>query len=105
MRKSAFPTYIRFYYPIIVFDGKLYECTIEGEEPNLNEINHVLVHYWHRDGLFYYDIVKKEYFEDFIKKINKEKDRIINTIDENYSQIMETGEKIKEAIRRQTKKG
>ena len=83
---------IRFYFPTIVFDGKLYECTIEGLEPQLQETNHVLIHFWHPEGLFYIDVVKREHFNDFIKDINEEKDKIFKKINENYLKIKKSVE-------------
>lgn len=78
---------------IIVFDGKLYECTIKGEEPKLKETNHVLINCWHPEGIFYIDVVKREYFEDFLLEIiNYDKKRIFEGIDEKYLQIIETAE-------------
>ncbi|WP_287588326.1 hypothetical protein [Candidatus Borrarchaeum sp.] len=100
---TEIPEYIRFFFPIIVFDGKLYECTIENTEPRLQEINHVLLRHWYPDGIFYFDIVKREYFREFLKKIKEERDRIYNNVNKNYQEIIEIGEKIKEAMRRSRK--
>ena len=83
---------IAFYFPVIVLDGELYECSIDGGEPNLQETNRVLLRYRHPEGIIFIDVVKKEYFADFLKQIYDEKQRIFFWLNEKYFQIIENAQ-------------
>lgn len=89
---------IRFFFPVIVFEGRMYECIVEKGKLNLMEKNHILfrTHYrpkYHASPLSYgIDVVKREYFRTFLKDIKadihfleerliEKKDKIIESVD------------------------
>jgi len=92
--------FIRIYYPIIVFDGELFECTIEKGVPKLKKANHILLRYWHPEGVIFFDIVKKEFFKHFITIINTERDRFYESINLNYSKIIKDAENYEKSLKR-----
>lgn len=59
------------YYPVVVFDGHLYECKPEGEEINICRRNHFCYHF-SQERNYIIDIVEKDYFEDFLKSLDTE---------------------------------
>ena len=59
------------WYPIIVFDGHLYEYKIEGEECQLVRRQNFTYHLCQEKNYFV-DIVEKEYFPIFLEKIDQE---------------------------------
>jgi hypothetical protein len=72
------------YYPIelsflaVVFDGKLFEAIPENSDLTLQESKHILLHFNYKpknsfENLNYFiDIVQKDYFKEYMSKINKD---------------------------------
>ena len=57
-------------YPVIVFDGELFEFYQENGEKVL-PVNHLQYRsFWQRSMLI--DVVRKEYFQKFLEKIEKD---------------------------------
>ena len=86
--KPKIPT---FFYPIIVFDGKMFEVSVEESDINVKETNWIslwiekeleeplLMKFLYRQGFrrvvyskpIVIDIVKLDYFEEFLKNFDK----------------------------------
>lgn len=67
-----------FFFPIIVFDGKLYEAVLKDKRLGLKRANHTTVlsfyrprHAPHRFP-FFIDVVQRNYFPKFLRLIEKE---------------------------------
>ena len=62
------------YFPVIVFDGHMFNAKLVNNKIELQEKNHVTVSYAYRTRdskepkNFYIDVVKKEYFEQFLQQ-------------------------------------
>jgi hypothetical protein len=59
------------FYPMVVFDGHLYECKPEGKEINVYRRNHLCYSY-KQENSYIIDIVEKDYFEEFLKTLDTE---------------------------------
>lgn len=59
------------FYPMVIFDGHLYECKPEGKEINVYRRNHICYSYRHENS-YIIDIVEKDYFEEFLKILDSE---------------------------------
>lgn len=83
------------YFPVIVFDGHMFNAKLSNNEIELEEKNHVIVSYTYRTRdskepkNFYIDVVKKEYFEQFLQQKIKQCDKIrqasMNVLDKLYT--------------------
>lgn len=58
-------------YPIIAFDGHLYESKPQAEDMELRRCSH-LEYFISRKELFLIDILEKNYLPEFLKNVNKE---------------------------------
>ena len=60
-------------FPVIVFDGEMYEFYLEEEETKVFPINHVQIISW-QDNVApcMIDVVRKNYFPEFLKLIEKD---------------------------------
>lgn len=60
-------------FPVIVFDGAMYEFSIEGEDIKVFPTNHIEIISW-QDGSSpcMIDVVRKSYFPTFLKMIEKD---------------------------------
>jgi hypothetical protein len=69
---------IEIYVPCIVFDGHMYEATVEGGDLSLRESDHLILStsykspysIWERSLLV--DIVRKNYFETYLELVQKD---------------------------------
>lgn len=65
-------------YPVVVYDGLLYNGYLQDEKIELEERKHVILEYQFRPSYsiqpqkFYIDIITKNYFEEFIEILEKE---------------------------------
>lgn len=60
-------------FPVIVFDGSIYEFYIEAEDTKVFPINHVQIISWQdRVAPCMIDIVRKKYFSKFLNKIEQD---------------------------------
>jgi hypothetical protein len=86
------------YYPLIIFDGELYEAIIE-KKILLRKVNYVLFHVEYKSGNykgdFHIDIVKKDFFPTYFEYINndfrifiKRTKQRLNKLDDGLKKIM-----------------
>ena len=77
-----------FYFPVIVFEGRMYECIVEKNVPKLHKRDHILLrtHYQpkYSDSAlsFGIDIVQKDYFPKFMQIVEND----IYLLEERISQ-------------------
>jgi len=74
----------------IVLDGGLFEVTVEDNKPSIEERDHVLLYYRYRPSKsfvnldFWIDIVKREFFPAYVRKIHRDisliSDKIVSEI-------------------------
>jgi len=88
------------YFPIkisflaIVFDGKLFEARVAEGKTKIKESDHILYHniYCQRETFdeldFWIDIVKREYFPTYLRKIDRSISKIQNQIISGKEQLM-----------------
>ncbi len=69
-----------FFFPIIVFDGPLFEARVEGDKVNVKEQNHIQLRTDYNEEMFIIDIVKKEYFEKFFGLIEEDHLEFVNSV-------------------------
>lgn len=83
-----------FYFPVIVFDGKMYECIIEENIPKLFNRNHILLRTSYRpkysdEALNYgIDVVQREEFPKFIQEIQNDIYRLAERISERRDKLV-----------------
>ena len=94
IKKNVYPLFI-FYLPIIVFDGPMYNGKLTEDKISLEERNHVILEYQYQPKYtkhpqrFLIDIVKKEYFPEFIEIIKEDISKINKSIEANTKKILE----------------
>lgn len=78
---------ISFWFPIIVFDGKMWNVSFEeGNVKNVIESKHIILKNTYRpiqsmeEANFLIDIVHRSYFKDFLGIIKKDIDDLINNL-------------------------
>lgn len=87
---QIFPFFLIF-YPIIIFDGDLYNVFLEKDELSIEKRNHIILKHQYQpkyvDGSkpFFIDIIKKDYFEKYLQEMKKEWSDIGKLISDNNS--------------------
>ena len=77
------------YYPVIVYDGPLYNGYLKDDEIELEEKNHIVLQhrfqppYMDTPKTFLIDVVKKEYLEEFIQILKAEHTEIQNSLNKD----------------------
>ena len=73
---KAEPDWITYFFPVIVFDGKMYLAELEGEDFKLSPANHVLLSTTYISGQYNInlgiDVVHKNSFSKFFSEIEKD---------------------------------
>ena len=92
-------------FPIIVFDGDMFEVTLESGEPKIERRKQLLLNTHYRSThtqkveSFLIDVVQRSYFPRFIETLNQDFARIQNVIlqdrDNLAKEVMETRQKMK----------
>lgn len=91
-----------FCHPTVVFDGKLYEAIIESGSPRLYERKHLLLATSYSPPYisefpetvmpylpYLIDVVRKDYFADFLKILKTDYATIRNCISDNIQELIE----------------
>ena len=65
-------------YPVIVFDGEIYEFSIQDGELKIEPIEYLQYLSWGRAKMEInlVDVVRKDYFEEYLKIINQELEKL-----------------------------
>lgn len=79
LRDNGYRTFC--YYPIIVFDGVLMEARVEGDEVNVVQQDYVQLRVFRSSWVFIIDVVRKQYFETILKKIERDHREMVKVID------------------------
>ena len=88
VEKGVYPLF-NLYYPIIVYDGPLYNGFLKDEKIELQERDHIVLqhqfmpNYFPKPKTFLIDVVKKEKFEELLNTLEKEQDSIAGHIEAN----------------------
>lgn len=77
---TTIPKYavVTFFFPIIVFDGKMFEVTFETKEPKIKRTEHMVLQtqyqcpYSKKMKTFMIDIVNPSYFDSLLRTIREE---------------------------------
>lgn len=87
-------------FPIIVFDGYMFEVVLESGEPKLKKRNHLTLITHHRSPYtqeaedFLIDVVHRSYFPEFMKKLNADflniRNEIIQKSEKLYENVMKS---------------
>lgn len=76
--------FTNFLFPVIVLDGLLFEATLNGEDVNVIERDHVQLRTDYCEEIFIVDIVKKESFRKFFQLIEKNHISFVKSINKLY---------------------
>lgn len=85
-------------YPVIVFDGNLYECTIADEEPKLDSagyLQHLADHQSRKEmgalgfETFPIDVVQSKYLHKYLDIVEQEHEELMAEISENFDLVRE----------------
>ena len=79
-RRKELGFFTVFFFPIIVFDGNLFEANVEEGIVNVKEQTHIQLRTDYNEEIFIIDVVKKEYFEKFLDIIEQDHLEFINSI-------------------------
>lgn len=80
-RSNELGFFTEFFFPIIVFEGRLFEAKVQGDEANVKEQSHIQLRTDYNEEIFIIDVVKKEYFEKFFESIEKDHLEFVSSID------------------------
>jgi hypothetical protein len=69
-----------FYIPVILLDGQLFEASIEGDDVELLERDHIQLRTYYRHHLYIVDVVTKSSFDSFVKGVAEFHPRIVQAI-------------------------
>jgi len=85
------------YYPVIIYDGHLFTCTIVAGEPELEQVRHVQLFYEYplQYGqpprpvfqAFLIDVIHRKVLETFLQKIEEEHKEIAERLGEDISRL------------------
>ncbi len=64
--------YYLAYYPVIVFEGNLYQCTVEKEEENFSRISYLQLNCDYLGETYRIDVVSSHFFPEFLKHLDTE---------------------------------
>jgi hypothetical protein len=89
------------HYPIIVYDGPLYNGYLKDDKIELEERDHIIVkhqfrpQYAQREKIFLIDVIKKEYFEKLMLELEKESEQIALHLQKNKKEFVKYAESLK----------
>jgi len=93
MVDEGYPLFIDFYFPCIVYDGKMFEAEVTQKETKLTETKHVVLaasepaspnrNYMN----FLIDVVHKDYVEEYMKVIECDIEALVKQIGENREKV------------------
>lgn len=98
LRKAEHGTtlpFVEIYFPVIVFQGDLFEGQYSSGKIKLKPTNHVILKYLFQPSYsespleYYIDIVKKEYFETFFKLIESERNMLMKFIEAKKEDLID----------------
>lgn len=92
---------IRIAFPIIVFDGRIFEAQVSKGEIQLSETNHVLLsfnyqpRYFSKHALGYIiDVVNKDNFENLLHELENDYMLLFTTIEKNLDHLKKEADKL-----------
>ena len=80
-RRNELGFFTEFFFPIIVFEGALFEANVERDEVNVKEQRHIQLRTDYNEEVFSIDIVERGYFEKFLSLIEKDHLELVKAID------------------------
>jgi len=93
-KTSSDREFIIMFFPIIVFDGDIFEVTFDSGEPNLERKNHILLATHYRCPYctevesFMVDVVHRSYFREFMKILEEDFHVIRKNMLQNYDGLV-----------------
>jgi hypothetical protein len=88
-------------YPVVVFDGHLYECTIVDDEPDLKRVGylqHLADHQSRKEmgalgfETFPIDVVQRDHLDQFLDMIEQEHAELMGEIADNFALVRKMAE-------------
>ena len=92
---------ILMFFPIVVFDGRMYKVKLESGQPILLKTDHILLETHHRSPYtgeikgFLVDIVHHSFFPEFMKKLHSDIVRMRESIIEHHDEWLKEIETLK----------
>ena len=102
---------IMMLFPIIVFDGDMYEVKLESGEPKLDKTNHIIIRknyrspYTKKVERFLIDIVHRSHLSEFLKHLDSDFRNMRKAILENHDEFVKKAEETKQEYEDLRKKG
>jgi hypothetical protein len=99
LSKTLDREYVAIFFPIIVFDGDLFEVSFDSGEPRLERKNHMLLSthyrcpYCREVESFTIDIVHLPYFDDFLRILKTHFCKTRETMLENHDELLRKAKK------------
>jgi len=92
---------IRIAFPVIVFDGRMFEAQVSNGEVQLSETNHVLLsfnyqpRYFSKHALGYMiDVVNKDNFENLLHELENDYMLLFTTMEKNLDHLKKEADKL-----------
>lgn len=92
--KTSDREFVIVFFPIIVFDGDMFEVTFDSGEPKIDRRNHVILRthyrcpYCQEVESFLVDVVHRSYFSEFIKILRTDFYEIRKNMLQNYDELV-----------------
>jgi len=93
---------ILMFFPIIVFDGRMYKVNLESGEPKPENTKHILIKTHRRSFYtqevegFLVDIVHRSYFSDFMNKLHQDFINMRDAIMKHHDELLKKVEKTRQ---------
>lgn len=100
--KDKSSRHIAVHFPIVVFDGRLYEATGPSRRLILTQRQHILLYFSRRSKTlgtvkeYMIDIVTKDYFQDYLKIVKSDMRKISEYFDKNAKSLAPKADKLAE---------
>jgi len=80
-RPERFGVFSEFYFPVIVFEGCLFEATVAGQEIDLSPRSHLQVRTWRNfHDVAVIDVVTRDYFQEFFNNLEQSHNELVSAI-------------------------
>jgi hypothetical protein len=103
--------YIEIQFPVIAFDGDMYEVTFTSGEPKLEKTKHLLLSthfrcpYCKEVKSFTIDVVHRSYFNEFLNLLVAHFNKLNENIVQNRTELVNRATQNREKIAKETEKG
>ena len=83
---------IAFYYPLVVYEGRLFQACLNKEEINVEEVDSVLASFlyesnYYKYGQFAIPVLKEVALDSFLNELDKTLDMVTGIVNSNLQEV------------------